>query len=85
MFSSCNPAALKKERLDEWPWLIGSLGHLRVVELANTDDVPSPAVAEMRRISQLHMVSMLLIGFMAASRGGSSGISVKVVSSYILT
>ena len=63
VFVSCNPAALEKEKLDNWPWLSKNLGHLRVIEVADTDNGPAAASEEMSRFAELHMGSLLLIGF----------------------
>ena len=35
-FAQCKPEALEGEPLDNWPWLRGRLGHLKVVEVADT-------------------------------------------------
>ena len=63
VFSSCNPAALEKELLDNWPWLSRNLGHLRVIEIANVDEGPVKAAPEMARFAELGMGSLLIIGF----------------------
>ena len=62
-FSSCNPDALTSESLDDWPWLCKRLGHLRVIEVADTDAGPKIAKAEMARLAELNIGSALIIGF----------------------
>jgi PAS domain S-box-containing protein len=63
VFSACNPDALTGESLDDWPWLGKRLGHLRVIEITNTDAGPKEAAAEMARLAELNMGSALVIGF----------------------
>ena len=62
-FSSCNPDALTSESLADWPWLCKRLGHLRVIEVADTDAGPKIARAEMVRLAELNIGSALIIGF----------------------
>jgi len=62
-FASCNPDALSSESLADWPWLCKRLGHLRVIEVANTDAGPKIAKAEMARLAELNIGSALIIGF----------------------
>jgi diguanylate cyclase (GGDEF)-like protein/PAS domain S-box-containing protein len=64
VFASCNPEALTGESLDDWPWLSKRLGHLRVVEITDTDAGPIEAAAEMARLAELNIASALIIGFM---------------------
>lgn len=64
VFSSCNPDALTGESLADWPWLGRRLGHLRVIEIADTDKGPEDADAEMARLAELNIGSALIIGFM---------------------
>jgi diguanylate cyclase (GGDEF)-like protein/PAS domain S-box-containing protein len=64
VFSSCNPEALTDESLDDWPWLSKRLGHLRVIEITDTDAGPMEAAAEMARLAELNIGSALIIGFM---------------------
>jgi diguanylate cyclase (GGDEF)-like protein/PAS domain S-box-containing protein len=71
VFSACNPNALTSEQLEHWPWLTQRLGHLRIVELADTDNGPAGAAAELARLSELNIGSCLLIGF--AVRGQLAG------------
>ncbi len=63
VFSGCNPAALEKEVLADWPWLARNLGHLRITEIADTDTAPKSAAAEMARFAELKIGSILIIGF----------------------
>ncbi len=63
VFSTCNPEALTGESLDDWPWLGKRLGHLRVIEITDTDAGPLEAAAEMARLAELNIGSALIIGF----------------------
>ena len=63
VFSASNPNALNGESIADWPWLSKRLGHLRVIEVADTDAGPSSAKAEMARLAELQIGSALIIGF----------------------
>jgi diguanylate cyclase (GGDEF)-like protein/PAS domain S-box-containing protein len=63
VFSASNPDALTGESLADWPWLSKRLGHLRVIEIADTDAGPKIAKAEMARLAELNIGSALIIGF----------------------
>ena len=62
-FSTCNPDALTGESLADWPWLGKRLGHLRIIEIADTDKGPKGARMEMARLAELNIGSALIIGF----------------------
>jgi diguanylate cyclase (GGDEF)-like protein/PAS domain S-box-containing protein len=62
-FSSSNPDALTGESLADWPWLSKRLGHLRVIEVADTCKGPKNAKMEMARLAELNIASVLIIGF----------------------
>lgn len=63
VFCGCNPDALQKESLDDWRWLNGRLGHLRLVEIADIDNGPRAAHDELARLAELKIGSCLVIGF----------------------
>jgi diguanylate cyclase (GGDEF)-like protein/PAS domain S-box-containing protein len=63
VFSACNPDALEKESLKDWPWLSRHLGHLRLIEIDDTQSGPKLAAAEMSRFADLKLGSVLIIGF----------------------
>ena len=63
VFSSCNPNALSGESLSHWPWLSKRLGHLRVIEVTDTEAGPKVARAELDRLNELGIGSVLIIGF----------------------
>jgi diguanylate cyclase (GGDEF)-like protein/PAS domain S-box-containing protein len=63
VFSACNPDALTGESMADWPWLAKRLGHLRVIEITDTDAGPKNAQAEMARLAELNIGSALMIGF----------------------
>ena len=64
VYCRCNPAALEKENLANWPWFGAHLGHLRLVELADTaHPVEESASAELERLAELGIGSCLIIGF----------------------
>ena len=71
VFCRCNPDALTNESLSHWPWLSKRLGHLRLIEIADSAEGPKIAAAEYRRLAELQMGSCLIIGF--AVRGGIAG------------
>ncbi len=62
-FAQCSPRVLAGERLDDWPWLRGRLGNLRVVEVADTLSGPRVARDELERLNELHIGAALVIGF----------------------
>jgi diguanylate cyclase (GGDEF)-like protein/PAS domain S-box-containing protein len=62
-FAQCSPEVLKGENLGDWPWLVNRLGHLRVVEVADTLDGSRKAQAELERLSELKIGSVLILGF----------------------
>ena len=62
-FAQCNPAVLKGEELTNWPWLSKRLGHLRVIEIADTVDSQKEARDELARLNEIHIGSALLLGF----------------------
>ena len=63
VFSSCNPDALTGESLSHWPWLSKRLGHLRVIEITDTEAGPKVARAELDRLNELGIGSVLILGF----------------------
>ncbi len=63
VFSSCNPDALTGESLSHWPWLSKRLGHLRVIEVNDTEAGPKVARAELDRLNELGFGSILILGF----------------------
>jgi diguanylate cyclase (GGDEF)-like protein/PAS domain S-box-containing protein len=62
-FAQCSPEVLEGENLGDWPWLVERLGHLRVVEVADTLDGSKIAQAELGRLSELKIGSVLILGF----------------------
>ncbi len=62
-FAQCRPALLEKERLQDWRWLRNRLGHLRVVEVADTLSGPRAAQDDLERLNELHIGASLIIGF----------------------
>ncbi len=62
-FAQCNPAVLKGENLEDWPWLCKRLGHLRVIEVADTVGGPKSATSELLRLNEIHIGAALFIGF----------------------
>jgi diguanylate cyclase (GGDEF)-like protein/PAS domain S-box-containing protein len=70
-FAQCTPEVLGGERLEDWPWLVGRLGHLKVIEIDDTTAGPEIAKAELGRLAELHIGSALIIGI--AVRGEVAG------------
>ena len=62
-FATCTPEVLGGERVEDWPWLLSRLGHLKVVEIDDTAAGPAAAKAELGRLAELHIGSALIIGF----------------------
>jgi PAS domain-containing protein len=60
--AQCTPEVLGGERLEDWPWLVGRLGHLKVIEIDDTTAGPEVATAELGRLAELHIGSALIIG-----------------------
>jgi diguanylate cyclase (GGDEF)-like protein/PAS domain S-box-containing protein len=63
MFTACNPEVLQGETLNDWPWLARRLGHLRLVDITDTDAPPQGAAPELGRLAELGIGSCLVIGF----------------------
>jgi len=62
-FAQCNPDVLGGEALESWPWLRKRLGHLKIIEVADTLKGSKVAKAELERLSELYIGSVLMIGF----------------------
>jgi len=62
-FAQCKPEQLIGEKLVDWPWLRQRLGHLRVVEVADTTKGPKAARDELERFNELHIGAALITGF----------------------
>jgi diguanylate cyclase (GGDEF)-like protein/PAS domain S-box-containing protein len=62
-FAQCNPAVIQGEELDQWPWLRERLGHLKIIEVADTLQGSRASRAELERLAELKMGSLLMIGF----------------------
>ncbi len=62
-FARCSPAVLQGEKLADWTWLCKRLGHLRVIEVADTVNGPKSAESELGRFNEIHVGAALIIGF----------------------
>ena len=62
-FARCNAEVLSGEALESWPWLRERLGHLKVIEVADTLKGPKSSKIELERLAELHIGSVLMIGF----------------------
>ncbi|MEJ2128962.1 MAG: EAL domain-containing protein, partial [Woeseiaceae bacterium] len=62
-FAQANPEVLIGQKLDDWQWLQKRLGHLKVVEVADTLQGSRSSRAELERLAELHIGSILMIGF----------------------
>jgi diguanylate cyclase (GGDEF)-like protein/PAS domain S-box-containing protein len=62
-FARCRADNLTGEPLDNWPWLRERLGHLKIIEVADTLNGSKKATDELQRLSELHIGSVLMIGF----------------------
>ena len=62
-FAQCSPGVLQGEKLVDWPWLCRRLGHLRVIEVADTVNGPKSAESELGRLNEIRIGAALIIGF----------------------
>ena len=62
-FAQANPEVLIGQKLDDWQWLGNRLGHLKVIEVADTLQGSKSSTMELERLSELHIGSVLMIGF----------------------
>ena len=62
-FAQCSPGLLINEKLEDWKWLRSRLGHLRVIEVADTLSGPKVAKDDLERLNELHIGAALIIGF----------------------
>jgi diguanylate cyclase (GGDEF)-like protein/PAS domain S-box-containing protein len=62
-FAQANPEVLIGQQLDDWQWLRNRLGHLKVIEVADTLQGSKSSAKELERLSELHIGSVLMIGF----------------------
>ncbi len=62
-FAQCKAEVLSGEAMDSWPWLRERLGHLKVIEVADTLKGPRSSKIELERLAELHIGSVLMIGF----------------------
>ena len=62
-FAQTNPEVLAGESVENWSWLSNRLGHLKVVEVADTLKGSKSSEGELERLSELHIGSILMIGF----------------------
>jgi len=63
VFGAINPEALTGDLIADWPWLSQRLGHLKIIEITDTEHGPDVAKAEMDRFAELNIGSALIIGF----------------------
>jgi len=62
-FAQCSPGVLQGEKLADWPWLCKRLGHLRVIEVADTVNGPKSAESELGRFNEIQLFgSSLAVG-----------------------
>jgi diguanylate cyclase (GGDEF)-like protein/PAS domain S-box-containing protein len=62
-FAQCKAEVLSGEALESWPWLRECLGHLKVIEVADTLKGHRSSEIELERLADLHIGSVLMIGF----------------------
>ena len=62
-FAQANPEVLIGQQLESWKWLQKRLGHLKVVEVADTRKGSRTSRDELERLAELHLGSILMIGF----------------------
>jgi diguanylate cyclase (GGDEF)-like protein/PAS domain S-box-containing protein len=62
-FAQGNPEVLAGQPLRDWPWLGKRLGHLRVIEVADTLKGSKSSRVELESLADIHIGSILMIGF----------------------
>ncbi|MDH3431900.1 MAG: hypothetical protein OEQ14_18015, partial [Gammaproteobacteria bacterium] len=62
-FAQANPKVLGGQPLENWPWLSQRLGHLKVIEVADTLQGSKSSKNELERLSELQIGAILMIGF----------------------
>jgi PAS domain-containing protein len=62
-FASCSPDVLQGENLGDWPWLMQRFAEGRVIEVPDTLKVAERARPEFTRFAELHIGSLLVLGF----------------------
>ena len=67
-FTTCNPQQLQGKRTEDWPWLTGRFNHLGLLEIRDTATPPKACTADARRLAELKIASILLIGFSVKGR-----------------
>jgi diguanylate cyclase (GGDEF)-like protein/PAS domain S-box-containing protein len=74
-FSACNPEVLVQRELSEFPWLKSRLGHLKVLELADTAAPRGQQERDAKELAGLRVASFVAVGFNLRDRlGGMIGI-----------
>jgi diguanylate cyclase (GGDEF)-like protein/PAS domain S-box-containing protein len=69
-FTACNPEVLLGQRLEDWQWLDSRLAHLRLLEIKDTSAPTRVQLETARRLDEMHVASMLAIGFDVCGRRG---------------
>jgi diguanylate cyclase (GGDEF)-like protein/PAS domain S-box-containing protein len=62
-FAQANPEVLIGQKLEDWAWLQQRLGHLKVIEVADTLKGSKSSQKELERLADLRIGSILMIGF----------------------
>ncbi len=63
MFATCRPERLKDMDLEKMPWFRKGLGHLRLLEIADTTEVRKEAAADAAILREMGIGSILVTGF----------------------
>ncbi len=63
MFATCRPERLKDMDLEKMPWLRKGLGHLRLLEIADTTKARKEAAADAAILGEMGIGSILVTGF----------------------
>ena len=62
-FSKANPSQFEGDNLSQWPWIKANLRHLSLLKICDTRNPPLGAEVDCRRLVELKIGSMLMIGF----------------------
>ena len=62
-FSKANPSQFEGDNLSQWPWIKANLRHLSLLKICDTRNPPPGAEVDCRRLVELKIGSMLMIGF----------------------
>jgi len=69
-FSACNPEVLKGRELADFPWLARNLGHLRLLEIRDTEQPLPNQEEDAAQLAKLNVGGLMAVGFEIGGRQG---------------